>query len=101
MPIKLIFSNVIIRRWNFHFNKCICTKLEDLGFQSAFINKKSSEINLRNLYKKVCALALMLAREIGKFSLMIMDEYQHIENIEGFYDYVTNTVVLKIIRTND
>ena len=59
-----------------------------------FINKKSSdinEINIRNLYKKVCALAFMPTREIGKLWVMIMDEYQDIENIEGFYDYVTNT----------
>ena len=33
----------------------------------------------------------MAPREIGRFSVMTMDEYQHIENIEGFYDYVTNT----------
>ena len=49
---------------HFHFNKRIYTKLQDLGFQSAFINKRSSDINeikIRNLYKKkkVCALALM------------------------------------------
>ena len=59
-----------------------------------FINKRSSdinEINIRNLYKKVCALASMLTREIGKLWAMIMDEYQDIENIEDFYDYVTNT----------
>ena len=30
----------------------------------------------------------MLPREIGK---LWVDEYQDIENIEGFYDYVTNT----------
>ena len=45
-----------------------------------FINKKSSdinEINLRNLYKKkVCALAFMPTREIGKLRVVIMDEYQ-------------------------
>ena len=33
----------------------------------------------------------MLPREIGKLWVMIMDEYQDIENIESFYDYVTNT----------
>ena len=33
----------------------------------------------------------MPLREIGKLWVMIMDEYQAIENIEGFYDYVTNT----------
>ena len=33
----------------------------------------------------------MLPREIGKLWVMIMDEYQNIGNIEGFYDYVTNT----------
>ena len=57
-----------------------------------FINKKSSdrnEINIRNLYKKVCVFAFMSSREIGKLWVMIMDEYQDIENIEGFYDYVT------------
>jgi hypothetical protein len=51
--IGLIFPNAIIKGCNFHFNKCIYTKLQDLGFQSAFINKKSSdinEINIRNLY---------------------------------------------------
>ena len=57
-----------------------------------FINKKSSEINRINLYKKKYAhLQFMAPREIGRFSVMTMDEYQHIENIEGFYDYVTNT----------
>ena len=56
-----------------------------------FINKKSSEINLRHLYKKLCSLAFMPPREIGKLWVMIIDEYQDIENIEGFYDYVTNT----------
>ena len=33
----------------------------------------------------------MAPREISKLWVMIMNEYQHIENIEGFYDYVTNT----------
>ena len=95
LAVKLVFSNAIIKVFNFHFNKCIYTKLQDLGFQSAFINKRSSdinEINIRNLYKKkVCALALMPPREIGKLWVMIMDDYQNIGNIEGFYDYVTNT----------
>ena len=62
LAVKLIFPNAIITGCNFHFSKCIYTKLQDLGFQSAFINKKSSdinEINIRNLYKKVCALAFM------------------------------------------
>ena len=55
LAVKLIFPNTIIKGCNFHFNKCIYTKLQDLGFQSAFINKKLSdinEINIRNLYKK-------------------------------------------------
>ncbi|CAF1103817.1 unnamed protein product [Rotaria sordida] len=94
IAIKLIFPNAIIKGCNFHFNKCIYSKLQDLGFQSAFINKKSSdlnEINIRNLYKKTCALAFMPPQEIGKLWVTIMDEYQDIENIEGFYDYVTNT----------
>ncbi|CAF1223506.1 unnamed protein product [Rotaria sordida] len=92
--IKLIFPNATIKGCNFHFNKCIYTKLQDLGFQSAFISNKSSdinEINIRNLYKKTCALAFMPPEEISKLWVMIMDEYQDIENIEGFYDYVTNT----------
>ena len=94
VAVKLIFPNAIINRCNFHFNKCIYTKLQDLGFQSAFINKNSSdinEINIKNLYEKACALAFMPPREIGKLWVMIMDQYQDIENIEGFYDYVTNT----------
>ena len=33
----------------------------------------------------------MPPREIAKLSITIMDEHQNIENIEGFYDYVTNT----------
>ena len=33
----------------------------------------------------------MPTREIGKLWVVIMDEYQDIENIEGFYDYVINT----------
>ena len=88
LAVKLIFPNVIIKGCHFHFYKCIYTKLQDLGFQSAVINKKSSdinEINTRNLYKKkVCALAVMLPREIGKLWVIIMDEYEDIENIEGF-----------------
>ena len=60
-----------------------------------FINNKSSdrnEINTRNLYKKkTCALAFMPPQEVSKLWVMIMDEYRHIENIEGFYDYITNT----------
>ena len=32
----------------------------------------------------------MPPREIGKLWVMTMDEYQAIENIEGFYDYVTS-----------
>ena len=57
---------------------------------TTFIKKKSNEIN-RNLSKKVSALAFMPTREIGKLWVVRMDEYQHIENIEGFYDYVTNS----------
>ena len=55
LAVKLIFLNAIIKGCNFHFNKCIYTKLQDLKFQSAFINKRSNdinEINIRNLYKK-------------------------------------------------
>ena len=33
----------------------------------------------------------MPPEEVSKLWVMIMDEYQHIENIEGFYDYITNT----------
>ena len=94
LALKLIFPNAIIKGCNFHFYKCLYTKLQDLGSQSAFINKKSSdmnEINVRNLYKKVCALVFMPPQEISKLWVMIMDEYQDIENIEGFYDYITNT----------
>ena len=61
---------------------------------TTFINNKSSDrnkIHIRNLYKKTCALAFMPAEEVSKLWVMIMDEYQHIENIEGFYDYITNT----------
>ena len=47
-----------------------------------FINKKPSEINLRNLYKKKYVhLHLCYYEKLG-------DEYQHIED---FYDYITNT----------
>ncbi|CAF1106231.1 unnamed protein product [Rotaria sordida] len=92
--LKLIFLNAIVKACNFHFNKCIYTKLQELGFQSAFINKKSTdinEINVRNLYKKTCALAFMPPQEISKLWVMIMDEYQDIDNIDAFYDYLTNT----------
>ena len=84
LAVKLVFLNAIIKGCNFHFNKCIYTKLQDLGFQSAFINNKSSdinEINIRNLYKKICALAFMPSQEVSKLWVMIMDEYQDIENI--------------------
>ena len=77
LAVKLIFLNAIINECNFHFNKCIYTKLQDLGFQPAFINKTSNdinEINIRNLYKKkVYAVAFMPPREIGKLWVMIMD----------------------------
>ena len=33
----------------------------------------------------------MPPQEVSKLWVMIMDEYQDIENIEGFYDYITNT----------
>ncbi|CAF2865192.1 unnamed protein product [Rotaria sp. Silwood2] len=33
----------------------------------------------------------MPPQEISKLWVMIIDEYQDIENIEDFYDYVTNT----------
>ncbi|CAF2107579.1 unnamed protein product [Rotaria magnacalcarata] len=92
--IKLVFPNTIVKGCNFHFNKCIYTKLQELGFQSAFIDKKSSdmnEINVRNLYKKTCALAFMPPQEISNLWVLIMDEYQDIDNIGEFYDYVTNT----------
>ena len=62
LVVTLIFPNAIIQRCDFHFNKCIYTKLQDLGFQSAFINKKLSdrnEINIRNLYRKLCTLTFM------------------------------------------
>ena len=62
LAFKLSFPNTIIKGCHFHFNKCIYTKLQDIGFQSAFINKRSSDINkinIRNLYlKKVCQLHL-------------------------------------------
>ena len=61
---------------------------------TTFINNKSTDrnkIHIRNLYKKTCALALMPPEEVSKLWVMRMDEYQHIENIEGFYDYIINT----------
>ena len=59
---------------------------------TTFINNKSTDRNIRNLYKKkTCALAFMPPQEVSKLWVMIMDEYQHIENIEGFHDYITNT----------
>ena len=73
IAVKLIFSNAIIKGCHFHFSKCIYTKLQDLRFSSAFINKKSSdinEINIRNLYKKQNktkpALAFMLPQEVDE-----------------------------------
>ena len=33
----------------------------------------------------------MSPQEIGKLRVMLMDEYEDIENIEGSYNYVTNT----------
>ena len=33
----------------------------------------------------------MSPQEVSKLWVMIMDEYQYIENIEDFYDYITNT----------
>ena len=32
LPVKLIFPNAIIKGCHFHFNKCIYTKLQDLGY---------------------------------------------------------------------
>ena len=52
LAVKLIFPNAIIRGCHFHFNKCIYTQLQDLGFQSALVNKKPSDINEINMYKK-------------------------------------------------
>ena len=61
------------------------------SLRSLFINKKSSyinEINVGNLYKKYkCTCICATARNW----VMILDEYQDIEDIEGFYNYVTNT----------
>ncbi|CAF4573943.1 unnamed protein product, partial [Didymodactylos carnosus] len=51
--ITLVFPNATVKGCNFHFNKCMYTKLQELGFQSSFINAKSSdpdEINIRTLY---------------------------------------------------
>ena len=39
---------------------------------------------IEEIFINVCALAFMPSREIGKLWVMIMDEYQDIENIEGF-----------------
>ena len=69
LAIKLVFPNAIVKGCNFRFNKCIYGKLQDLGFQSPFINTKSDdpfEINIRNLYKKTCALAFMPPQTISE-----------------------------------
>jgi hypothetical protein len=94
IAIKLIFPNATIKGCNLHFNKCIYSKLQDLDYQFPFINTKSTdpnEINVRNLFKKTCALAFMPPQEISKLWVMIMDDYQDIDGIHEFYDYVTNT----------
>ena len=52
--------------------------LEQMTRFTTIIKKESSEINRRNLCKKVSALAFMPPREIGKLWVMIIDEYQHI-----------------------
>jgi hypothetical protein len=41
--------------------------------------------------KKTCALAFIPPQTIGKLWAMIMDDYQDIENIDEFYNYVRNT----------
>jgi hypothetical protein len=72
--IRLIFPNAVVKGCNFHFNKCIYTKLQELGFQSAFIDNKSSDINdinIRNLYKKTCVLAFMPTCHHGKNYMLI------------------------------
>ena len=38
----------------------------------------------------------MPPQEVSKIWVMIMDEYQHIENIEGFYDYITNNYMERL-----
>ncbi|CAF1371580.1 unnamed protein product, partial [Didymodactylos carnosus] len=78
----------------FHMNN-ICIN-PTMGFQPSFINAKSSdpdEINIRTLYKKTCSLAFMPPQEVGKIWTLIMDQFQDIEHIEIFYDYVTSTWV--------
>ena len=51
LVIKLILPNGIIKGCHFHFNTCIYIELQDLGFQSSFINKKrSSGIKVKSIY---------------------------------------------------
>ncbi|CAF1210237.1 unnamed protein product, partial [Didymodactylos carnosus] len=92
--IKLVFPNATIKGCNFHFNKCIYKKLQELGFQSSFINSTSNDpngMNIRELYKKTCALAFMPQEEVRNLWVNVMDEFQNIERINQFYDYVTST----------
>ncbi|CAF3891855.1 unnamed protein product, partial [Didymodactylos carnosus] len=70
--------------------------LQALGFQSAFIDAESTDINdinVRNLYKKTAALAFMPPNQIPNLWVQIMDDFQYIQNIEPFFDYFTTTWV--------
>ncbi|CAF1293585.1 unnamed protein product, partial [Didymodactylos carnosus] len=91
-----IFPNAAIKGCNFHFNKYLYKRLQALGFQSAFINAESTDINdinVRNLYKKTAALASTPPNQIPNLWVQIMDDFQYIQNIEPFFDYFTTTCV--------
>ena len=64
---------------------------KSLDFNLHLSSKKSSdrkEINVTNFYRKSMRTGIYV---IKKNWVMIMDECQDIENIEGFCDYLTNT----------
>ncbi|CAF1326860.1 unnamed protein product [Didymodactylos carnosus] len=90
---ELLFPDVKIKGCNFHFNKCLYIKLQNLGFQSAFINSggNPNEINVRNLNKKTSALAFMPLTTVKDLWSQTMDEYDTINGITPFFDYVTES----------
>ncbi|CAF1454865.1 unnamed protein product [Didymodactylos carnosus] len=85
--LNMIFPNATIKGFNFHFNKCLYKHLQVLGFQSAFNNAESTDINdinVRNLYRKTASLAFMPPNQIPDLWVQIVNDFNKFKILNHF-----------------
>ncbi|CAM4764997.1 unnamed protein product [Rotaria magnacalcarata] len=92
--LKNVFPSSLIKGRNFHFNKCIFTKITDLGWKEQYYaSAKDDPISIKALYQQTCALAFIPTSSIDDIWCNITDAFDNLPGVQVFFDYVTDTWV--------